>query len=211
MGDFVKMRRVVSAVVMALTLGVVVQPAAEAAAPQPKRLTLSSYTVTVMAPDGPATVCDYNQTHCGYIAVQATFSGLSRVSLPVPGGYEAGLGGSIEVTRVYGCQDARGKRLHRYDFTVSQTEGMNTRRGMPFQFPRTGDTVSATTYAFLTDNQPNNCPAGTTAMIYKITAKQARLDFSSYLPEIPSGTYRAPSRAQWVGAVPTPTAPLVVG
>lgn len=202
------MRRVLGSVALAATLALTALPATSAAAtPAPKKLSLSSYTVTIGAPDAPATVCDYNQIHCGSVAVQATFAGLDR--LPRPAGEvgppEAGLYGTVQVTRVYGCQNDAGKRLHRYDTTVTETATMNTRRGSGLKFPRTGDTVTATTYAFLADAQPGNCPAGTTPMIYKLVAKKVTLELDSYVDEIPDGSYRAPYRGQWTGVVPTPT------
>lgn len=193
-------RRVIGSVALALTLGLIIQPAADAAT-RPKQLPLTAYTVTVVAPDAPATVCDYNEIHCGYIGVSATFSGLDK--FPRPTGPAGFLQGSVDVTRVYGCQSATGKRLHRYDTKVSGTEGLNARRGQPFILPATGNTFTTSTFAFLTDRQPGNCPAGTTSMIYRIVATNVRLELVSY-SEIPSGTYKAPARAQWVGAVPNP-------
>ncbi|MEO5834510.1 MAG: hypothetical protein ABIR83_14220 [Nakamurella sp.] len=203
------MRRVLGSMALAVTLACTALPAAEAAAPALKKLSLTSYTMTVGAPDAPATVCDYNEIHCGYLGVEATFAGLNRLPRPA-GAYgppEAGLYGAVEVTRVYGCQTDAGQRLHRYDTRVSETASLNTRRGSGLRFPRTGDTVTATTYAFLTDAQPGNCPAGTTPMIYKLVAKQVQLELDAYVPEIPDGRYRAPYRGQWLGAVPAPTVP----
>jgi hypothetical protein len=196
------MRRVLGLLFLATTLGLAIQPAAAAAAPRPKQLTLTTTTVTIVAPDAPATVCDYNELHCGYINISATFSGLNK--FPRPAGPAGFLQGSVDVTRVYGCQSAAGKRLHRYDTRVSGTEGLNSRRGQPFLVPPTGDTLATNTYAFLTDRQPGNCPTGLTPMIYRIVATNVRLELVSN-SEIPSGTYKAPYRAQWIGAVPNPT------
>lgn len=201
------MRRVLGSMALATVMAVTFTPTAAQAAPTPKKLTLNSYTVTITPPESPATVCDYDRINCGYIAVSATFAGLDRFSRPTGevGPPEGNLSGTVEVTRVYGCQNADGKRLHRYDTTVSETAQLNTRRGTGLRFPRTGDTVSSTTYAFLDDRQPGNCPAGTTPTTYKIVAKQVRLELDSYVDQIPGGSYRAPYRGQWTGAVPTPT------
>lgn len=190
--------------IVALLLGG--QAVAEAAPLRP--LWLANYTVSVWAPVAPASQCDYNWINCGTVAVQATFAGVDRASWRPTGdpmGPEGNLSGTVQVSREYGCQNAAGKRLRSYDRTVTETAYLNTRRGTGFTFPRTGDTVTATTYAFLSDRQPGNCPAGTTAMTYKIVAKQTRLELSSYLNGVTSGTYVAPARGVWVGAVPTPT------
>ena len=112
--------------------------------------------------------------------------------------------GTTQVARTYGCQDASGKRLRSYDRTVAETVELDTRRSSGFFFPPTGDTVEVYTFGYLTDGQPGNCPAGTTAMTYKIVAKQTRLQLISSIDAIAGRTYCAPARAQWVGAVPAP-------
>ncbi|WP_111766226.1 hypothetical protein [Nakamurella deserti] len=205
-------RSVLAASIAALLLGVVAPAAAEAApapapAPAPAKLTLASYTASVAAPEAPAELCDYNFLQCGYLTVEATFSGLDRFPRPAGevGPPEGGLSGSAEIRRTYGCAAETGKRLHRYDTTVTETVGLNTRRGTGFTVPRTGDTLTATTYAFFDDRQPGNCPAGTTATTYKIVAKKIELELDFYVDGLPAATYKAPARAQWVGAVPTPT------
>jgi hypothetical protein len=208
------LRRVLGSMAIAVTLAVTSQPAAQAAATPTPELKLTSYKVGVASPKTPATVCDYNYIDCGMVAIEATFKGLNK--LPRPAGEfgppEAELSALAEVTRVYGCADVRGKRLRDYDRTVSETAVFGTRRNSGLKFPRTGDTVSGTTYAFLDDKQPGHCPAGTTAMTYKITAKAIEVSLYSYVSEIPSADYKVSRRAQWTGAVPTPTgAPSVWG
>lgn len=183
-------------------------PAMAEAAPAPKKLTLATYTATVGAPNAPAEVCDYNQINCGLLAVEATFTGLDRFPRPTGevGPPEGGLYGSAEIRRTYGCASETGKRLHRYDETVTETVGLNTRRGTGFRVPRQGDTLGpVTTYAFFDDRQPGDCPAGTTPMTYKIVASKISLELDFYVDGLPAADYKAPARAQWVGAVPTPT------
>lgn len=173
-----------------------------------KPLSLAKYTITAGAPEAPATVCDYNWIMCGYVSVEATFGGLNRASwrpTDGDGGPELSVNGTAQVTREYGCQNAAGKRVRKYDRTVTETAGLGLRRGFPISFPRTGDTVTATAWAFLADRQPRNCPAGTTAMMYRLVAKHVHLELTSYVNGA-TGTYSAPGRSQWIGAVPTPTA-----
>lgn len=198
-------RRSLVSVLLAVGVGLTV-PAVAEAAPVPQELTLTSYTATVVGPNAPAEVCDYSQINCGYLAVQATFSGLDRFARPTDpiGPPEGGFSGSAQVRREYGCADAGGKRLHRYDRSVTEVVGLNTRRGSGFKIPRTGDTLTSTTYAFLADLQPGNCPAGTTATTYKIVATKIQLALDFYVEGFPDATYKAPARAQWVGAVPAP-------
>lgn len=209
-------RRVIGSFALATTLAFTVLPATQAAAapapvpaaPTLKTVSLHSYTVTVGEPYAPATACDDGQINCGYIEIQATFAGLSKLARPATPASprEGNLSGTVEVLRTYGCQDAAGKRLASYDTVVAESAYLNTRRSSGLSFPRTGDTVSATTYAFLTDAQPGNCPAGTIAMTYKILPRNIQLALESTVKEIPGGSYRAPTRSKWIGAVPAPTA-----
>jgi len=195
-----------SAAIMGLLLGGVGVGVAEAAPLKPLRL--ASYTVAVLPPVAPAFACTYNFINCGFVAVTATFSGLDRAPWrptdDQPGPPQGNLSGTTDVSRVYGCADAAGKRLRSDDRTVTETVNLNTRQGTGLRFPATGDTVTATTYAFLDDHQPGQCPAGTTAMTYKIVASHTRLELDSYLDGFATGTYRAPARAQWIGAVAAP-------
>ena len=198
-------RSVLAVSIATLVLGVLT-PAVAEAAPAPKKLTLTSYTAAVEAPQAPAEVCDYNFINCGYLSVEATFSGLDR--FPRPDGsaiQDGGFSGTAEIRRTYGCENADGKRLRSYDRTVTETVGLNTRRGTGFRIPAEGDSFSTTTYAFFDDAQPGNCPDGTTAMTYKIVAKKIALELDFYDNALPDATYTAPARAQWVGAVPAPT------
>jgi hypothetical protein len=203
-----QMRRVLGSMVAAVVLALTAQPAAAQAAPPVKKLSLSSYSVTITPPSAPGTVCDYNWFNCGFVSISASFDGLDRFPRPegpIGSRPEGDLAGTIQVSRVYGCADASGKRLHRYDRTVSETAGIGSRRGTGFRIPRTGNTVHANSYAFLLDAQPHNCPAATTAMTYKLVVKQVRLELDMYVPEIPDGSYKVPSQVRWIGAVPTPT------
>lgn len=200
-------RRVLVSLAATLALLLGGTGAAEAARLRP--LWLANYTITAGAPDAPATQCDDNWIMCGYVSVEATFAGLNRASWrpgpDVPPRPEASLDGTVQVSREYGCQNSAGKRLRTYDRTVSETANLGLRRGIPISFPREGDTVKATTWAFLADRQPRNCPAGTTPMMYRLTAKNVTLKLTSYVNGTTTGSYRAPGRSVWVGAVPTPT------
>jgi hypothetical protein len=69
--------------------------------------------------------------------------------------------------------------------------------------PETGDTVTAQTYAFLSDAQPR-CPAGTIGMTYSVRAHGARLDLTT-TGFAPDHSYRAPGRDRWDGRVPSPS------
>ncbi len=179
-------------------------PRAQAAAIKPLRLVSAS--LSVAPPISPATACDEGSAlNCGYVIVSAVFSGLDGRARPTPGALVGDLLGTARVTRIYGCQDQRGHRLHRYDRTVTHEEGLDTRRGTGYLIPVAGDTLGATTFAFLPDRQPGNCPAGTTAMTYRITASHLRLEIQSFWGPIPNATYKVHGRAHWCGAVPTPT------
>ncbi len=209
------MRRVLGSLGLSMVLAVTVQSVAQAAPTSAANtLTPISHTLKVQPPDAPASVCDYNQINCGFVVVQVTFAGLdSNASRPTEPGYgppEGNLSGTVDVTRVYGCQNANGKRLRTYDRTVVETVTLNTRRGSGFRFPRTGDTVTATTYAFLGDRQPGNCPAKTTAMMYKLVARHVQLELDSYVPGITGSTTPVKSRHAWSGAVPTPVSAATI-
>lgn len=171
-----------------------------------KPLYLAKSTISTGVTDYPVPVCDYNFFSCGYVSVEATFAGLNRASWRPTGsdGLDALLNGTVDISRQYGCADNTGKRLRAYDRTVNGTASLGLRRGAPVSFPQEGDTVTITTWAFLSDAQPGNCPAGTTPTMYKLVAKHAKLELVS-LATGTTGTYCAPGRSQWVGAAPTPT------
>lgn len=178
---------------------------AQAAASPP--LPLKSYAVQVNAPTSPATACDDNQINCGWIEVTATFGGLNAHPRPAGpgGGPEGGLSGTLQVERSYGCQSG-GRRLAGYDRTVTESAFVNSRHGTGFSVPRGGDTLTTTSYVFLDDKQPHNCPAGTTPMTYRIITRYLQLDLDFYVDGIPDGSYIVANRTSWSGAVPTPTA-----
>ncbi|WP_420121981.1 hypothetical protein [Nakamurella sp.] len=170
-----------------------------------KPLYLAKATISTGVTEYPVPVCDYNSFSCGYVSVAATFAGLNRAPWrPTGPEYpEALLNGTVQVSRDYGCADSSGKRLRQYDRTVNETAQLGVRRGAPVPFPREGDTVTITTWAFLSDSQPGNCPAGTTPTMYKLVAKHAKLELVSLVTDT-TGTYCASGRSQWVGAAPTP-------
>ena len=178
---------------------------AEAAAP--KRLRLDSYSLLIWAPPAtPGTACDSgSQLYCGYVSLSTVFSGLNGRDRPTLYGPPYGnLVGTVHVVRVYGCQNAQGKRLKAYDTTVAADEMLNTRRALGYTIPLTGDTITPTTYSFLPDRQPGNCPAGTQGMTYSIKARGTKLELVSGWASIPDANYSAPGKAQWTGAVPAP-------
>lgn len=201
-------RRILLSLLATIALLVVGASVAQAAPLKP--LHLATSTITTGVTEYPVPTCDYNFFSCGYVSVQATFAGLNRASWRPTGpeGLEALLNGTVEVSRDYGCADSSGKRLRQYNRTVKETASLGLRRGAPISFPRTGDTVTATTWAFLSDAQPGNCPAGTTPTMYKLVAKQAKLELVSLVTDT-TGTYRAPGRSVWVGAAATPSTSTV--
>jgi hypothetical protein len=201
------LKKIVSAGVGVLLLTALGTVPAQAATLKPLRLT--QYAVTVVAPPAQAaTVCNGgSELNCGYVAVRATFSGLSgRERPPYPGPPVVDLAGSVEVSRTYGCARPDGRRLKRYDRRVTETVVLDTRRSSGLLIPATGDTATGETFAFLWDSQPGQCPAGTTAMVYSISARHATLDLVSRWASIPSTSYSAPARARWDGAAPNPVA-----
>lgn len=176
-----------------------------AQAAQSKRLKLASSSVTVAAPVSPADACDYVQINCGAVAITTTFSGLTGRSRPTEPGVNGALSGTAHIVRSYGCESGEGRRLHRYDRRSDETAVVNMRRGTGFHIPAQGDKMTVITYAFLTDLQPGNCPAGTTPMTYSIKADHVRLQLVSTWASVPSADYSVRGRAEWRGAVPTPT------
>jgi hypothetical protein len=187
--------------VAALTL--IVTPAM-AADPAPLPAT---FQLTVGGPTAPADRCDYTALFCGTVAVVADFSGLTGRARPESEDVrpQLSLSGTVRVTRTYGCATRGGHRVRFFDRRVTEDLTLNTRRGAPFRVPQTGDTVSATAYAFLADSQPHNCPFRTRPMTYKIVAGDAVLVLGSAWEPVPSASYPVTGRAVWEGAVPTPT------
>ena len=186
------------------------QPAA-AAATEPLRLVDTTVRVSVdSVPEGQPVVCDEFSYACGFVSVEAVFSGLDGRPRPDPADFTTGLNlyGTVAVTRSYGCETRGGRRLHRYDRRVREVQPLNTRRGFPAPVPQTGDTATITAYTFqLFDSQPGHCPAGTQARMYRVEAKDPRLELVSRWAPIPSATYGARDRATWRGGVPTPVLP----
>lgn len=172
------------------------------------RLRLTSSTVTPVVqlqPDAPV-LCDAaNFFACGYVDVEAAFSGLAGRALPGPGDDPRLLnaGGTASIARTYGCRTAAGKRVRRYDRTVREDVTMNTRRGIPLMLPEE-DPLQVQVYAFLLDAQPGDCPAGTEARMYRFTVRDVTVELESRWPSVPSSTYRIRGRAVWNGSVPTP-------
>lgn len=177
-----------------------------AAAATPPPLQLQSYTLSVAPPIAPASACDQGSLlFCGSITVTTRFSGLDGRQRPTaPGPPNGDVSGTVQVTRIYGCQTASRKWLGKYTRKVVQDVSLDTRRSSGFVIPATGDALTVTTYAFLLDAQPKNCPPSTQAIQFQITASGARLFLSSSWSAIPSSHYSAPGRAVWCGAVPTP-------
>jgi hypothetical protein len=193
------LRRVLGSMAVAVTLAVGAQPVAQGAAAPTAKLKLSSFEATIHPPLSVADSCDETRAGvCGFLMTQTEFTGLDSFARPTEPQYSAGnLEGTIEVTRTYGCEDARGKRLHRYGQKVSTTERLTNYRGGGFNIPATGDELTSINYVFLDDRLPGNCPAGTTATLYKITAGKARLSLEFRVPGFPNGTYKASDRTSW--------------
>lgn len=171
--------------------------------------TLVKATVTVYPPvvpqPGYPPICTNQWIQCGYVAVTATFTDLDALLTepPTQGAPRYNLQGTARVVRVYGCADAQGKRLHRYDRRVVEDATLNTRNSLGFTIPVGAETVDASTYVFLRDAQPRSCPAGTQAMTYQITADRIRLDLGDYSGVVRHYTYRVGGSTTWRGAVPT--------
>ena len=89
---------------------------------------------------------------CGYMQVRALFSGLERPGRPQNA--VVYLGGTVDVTRTYGCQSESGKLLPKYDRRVVHAVGVSTRRGLEIDVPNSGDVLEVSGLAF---------PAGLTA------------------------------------------------
>jgi hypothetical protein len=182
-------------------------------APAPAPLSLSGYSVTISAPPATAATvasapnCDTRQRlFCGYVVVDASFSGLGDDVRPVSQAPAGWLAGTISVTRGYGCQNPGGRIVHRFDRTVTETVPLAPRAFGGFPLPATGDVLNTAVYAFLPDSQPGNCPASFTSVNTSITAKGAKLTLTSYSESFVGGTYTAPRRATWRGVAPTPIA-----
>ena len=172
------------------------------------RLSLDSHDIeadVAQDPRYPVTCDGANFFDCGFVHVQASFSGLEGRSRPAAADdpHVLNAGGTVVVARTYGCQNAKGKRLRTYDRTVTETLGLNTRRGIPLTIPD-GDILDVDVYAFLLDAQPGGCPDGTQAMLYRLVAKQVRVELESRWAPVPGGTYKLRGRDVWTGAVPTP-------
>jgi hypothetical protein len=197
--------------IIAISLTTLTAAPAVASAPVPAPLRLASYTTTVAGP--PATIpqqqsgaaCDQgSRLYCGSVAITATFSGLGDRARPQSPAPTINLLGTVSVTRTYGCADKAGRVHRRFDRTVKESAELNTRRANGASIPATGDTLTLTTYAFLVDRQPFNCPPGFTGVTTSIVAKQAKLTLDSYFESVPTATYSAPRMASWVGVAPTP-------
>lgn len=189
-------------------------PAASSSTARPLRL--ANYTVTVYGPPSSipqqtsGAACDLgSRLYCGYVAISATFSGLGARARPQTPAPSINLLGSVSVTRTYGCTTSNGRLVHRFDRVVRESVPLNTRRANGTSIPPTGDTLTITTYAFLLDRQPFNCPAGLNPVTTSIVASGAQLKLDSYFESVPDATYNAPRRAAWYGIAPTP--PRVAG
>jgi hypothetical protein len=191
-------------------------PAAAAPAANARPLRLANYSITVSAPPSSipqqtsGAACDLgSRLYCGNIAISATFSGLGNRARPQTPAPSINLLGSVSVTRTYGCTTNNGRLVHRFDRVVRESVPLNTRRASGTSIPPTGDTLTITTYAFLLDSQPFNCPAGLNPVTTSIVASGAQLKLDSYFESVPDATYNAPRRAAWYGIAPTP--PRVAG
>jgi hypothetical protein len=197
--------------VLVISLATLSAAPATASAPAPAPLRLANYSVAVAGP--PATVpqqqsgaaCDQgSRLYCGSVAITATFFGLGDRARPQSPAPSINLLGTVSVTRTYGCANQAGRVNRRFDRTVRESAELNTRRANGASIPATGDTLTLTTYAFLVDRQPFNCPPGFKAVNTSIVAKDAKLVLDSYFASVPTATYNAARAASWSGIAPTP-------
>jgi hypothetical protein len=202
--------------ILALALACLTAIPASASSTRVRPLRLDNYTVSVAAP--PATTppqqsgaaCDKgSRLYCGNVAVTATFTGLNNRARPQTPAPSINLMGTIAVTRTYGCTSRWGGIVRRYDRTVRESVPLDTRRSSGARIPATGDTLTMTTYAFLLDSQPFNCPAGLVPVTTSIVVRDAKLTLDSYFESVPDALYDTPREASWFGVVPTPPKAIV--
>jgi hypothetical protein len=197
--------------ILAISLAALTAAPASASAPAPRALRLANYTVSVTGPPttipGPPHDSECNDgsiLYCGIISISATFSGLGNRARPHTPEPNINLMGSVSVLRTYGCTNQGGRVQHRFDRVVREVAPLNTRRAFGTRIPETGDTLGMTTFAFLRDRQPLNCPPGLKAVNTSIVAMGAKLQLNSYFESVPDATYKAPRWAAWFGIRPTP-------
>lgn len=195
---------------LALTLALGAPPAqADTTAPAPLTLDSYSFRASVSSPPkGQPVTCDRNNfVYCGFVSVDVVLSGFDGRERPGPTEYQYPLSttGEVDVTRVYGCATAKGRRLHRFDTRVVQRDvAIQNRRNIPYPVPAE-DSRQFGAYALLADAQPGNCPRGTKPRLYRLVAENAELTLESTWAGIPaSTTYEIPGRACWRGAARTP-------
>jgi hypothetical protein len=196
----------IAAATALLPLSLLPAQTASAHTVRPQPLYLSDYSVGIAPPTlGPS--CDLgSQLNCGFVIVSANFQGLDgRGPRPTNTPEDGDLTGTVRVTRTYGCQQPDGKRLKGFTRKISEIAPLETRRAFGYSIPAAGNTLSVSTFAFLLDNQPGNCPAGTQPRVYRIRAHGAKLVLRSDWAPVPSKNYSAPARAEWRGSVPTPS------
>lgn len=180
---------------------------ADATSRRPRLAKVTVQSVVQPTEPGRELACDAaNFFDCGYVAVAATFTGLSALPEPAPGDGQLFVhaGGTASISRSYGCRIPDGPRLREYDRTVRQNVSLNTRRGFPVPVPEEGDELSLQVWSFLLDGQPGNCPAGTEAIMYRFTTTRVRLNLETPGASAPFATYRIFRRSTWHGEVLTP-------
>ena len=159
------------------------------------------------APEPAPTTCyaGGSGSSCGVVIVSLDLAGVMGRGITEPAEFAGYVSGTARLTRVYGCADRAGKRLHRYDTRLRESISLYSVRGMPYSVQPDQDVIHPTAIALLENAHPGNCPAGTVAMEYEIAASHVRIHLDSQLEEIPSADYRLPhGRAVWRGAVRTP-------
>jgi hypothetical protein len=204
-------RFIASAVTAAALLALVAAPAS--AADTVPTLRLVSATVEIAPPPAVAVPvsswpnCDSgSKLNCGYVVVDATFAGLGDSARPDFIGRHGDLTGSVNITRTYGCKNPGGKIVHHFDRTVTETQSLNTRRQLGLTIPATGDTLGGTTFAFLYDSQPGNCPKNFTPVNTSIVVSGVKLSLDVRFGTIIGGTYDLKKSASWYGVAPGPIA-----
>jgi hypothetical protein len=161
-------------------------------------VSLESSLLTVQQPAAPGTAAQCPSVNgCGQVGVQA------RISRVLPGSEV--LRGALKVSgrlvRSYGCVNASGKLLHRYDKSVVERAAFNGGSGVVFTFWNGAPGVFVSVVAELEDGQPGKCPSGTRATLRKIKISKLTVVLVGFTKPEQRTTAALPGRATWSGNI----------